>query len=139
MADIHKIGLLAVRDGRMLLCRKKHTTDLLILPGGRLEADESAIACLHRELLEELGDTRVNEPEFVGTYEDEAASTQGSAPRTVRIDLFRGDLEGEPEPHAEIAELVWFGEDGDRSQLAPSLSRRIIPDLIRRGLLPWAP
>ena len=26
--DFDKVGLLAVRDGRILLCRKKHTTDL---------------------------------------------------------------------------------------------------------------
>lgn len=32
--DFDKVGLLAVRDGKILLCRKKHATSLLILPGG---------------------------------------------------------------------------------------------------------
>ena len=34
MADYDKVGLLTVRDGRILLCRKRHSTSLLILPGG---------------------------------------------------------------------------------------------------------
>jgi ADP-ribose pyrophosphatase YjhB (NUDIX family) len=53
--DFDKVGLLAVRDGKILLCRKKHTTSLLILPGGCREAGESATDCLSRELREELG------------------------------------------------------------------------------------
>jgi 8-oxo-dGTP pyrophosphatase MutT (NUDIX family) len=56
MADIHKAGLLVIENGRILLCRKKHSTPLLILPGGKLERDETAEECLHRECREELGD-----------------------------------------------------------------------------------
>ena len=55
MADYDKVGLLVVRDGRILLCRKKHTTSLLILPGGCREAGESSAGCLLREIHEELG------------------------------------------------------------------------------------
>ena len=32
---IDKVGLLTIRDGRVLLCRKKRGTSLLILPGDR--------------------------------------------------------------------------------------------------------
>jgi len=38
---IRKIGLLMVRDNRILLCRKSFGTSLLILPGGKLEGDET--------------------------------------------------------------------------------------------------
>ena len=38
MADYLKVGLFHTKDGRVLLCRKKHTTSLLILPGGKIEA-----------------------------------------------------------------------------------------------------
>jgi hypothetical protein len=38
MADYEKIGPLVVRAGAILLCRKKHGTSLLILPGGCLVA-----------------------------------------------------------------------------------------------------
>ena len=77
--DYHKVGLLAIRDGRILLCRKKHTTALLILPGGCFEPGESAAQCLNRELREELGDVQVDIAEYVGTYTDVAA---GRVPKT---------------------------------------------------------
>lgn len=132
--DYDKVGLLAIRDGRILLCRKRHTTALLILPGGCYEDGESAAECLDRELREELGDVRVEGVEYVGTYTDRAA---GSGAKVVRIELHSGELIGEPAPHSEIKELVWFGEADDRAQLAPSLANKILPDLITRGILPW--
>jgi 8-oxo-dGTP diphosphatase len=135
MAGYNKIGLLTLRGGRMLLCRKKHTTSLLILPGGCLEAGESALECLRRELREELGQVEVSGLEYVGAYQDRAA---GDDTKTVHIELYRGDLSGDPQPHSEIRELVWFGASDDRAQLAPSLVNRILPDLVARGILPWS-
>lgn len=132
--DYNKVGLLAMRDGRILLCRKKHTTALLILPGGCFEDGESAAECLYRELREELGDVRVEGVEYIGTYTDRAA---GSEVKVVRIELYRGELIGEPSPHREIKELVWYGEGDERAQLAPSLANKILPDLITRGILSW--
>jgi 8-oxo-dGTP diphosphatase len=134
--DYHKVGLLVIRDGRMLLCRKKHTTALLILPGGCFEPGETASQCLDRELREELGEVRVDRVEFIGTYTDIAA---GTGPlKTVRIELYHGALLGDPAPHSEIKELVWFGEKDDRRQLSPSLVNKILPDLIARGVLAWS-
>jgi len=132
--DYDKVGLLAIRDGRVLLCRKKHTTALLILPGGCYEPGESAEACLNRELREELGDVRIESAQCLGTYTDRAAGPEG---KTVRIELYRADLIGNPSPQAEIRELVWFGPEDDRTQLAPSIANKILPDLISRGVLGW--
>jgi ADP-ribose pyrophosphatase YjhB (NUDIX family) len=133
MRLIRKAGLLLVRDGRMLLCRKRGRIGKLILPGGKFEHNESAIECLHREIREELGDVRLDGLEPVGTYEDVAAESG----KWIRVELFSGRLEGAPQASSEIRELVWFGEEDDRSQLAPSLANKIIPDLIARKLLPW--
>ena len=135
--DFDKVGLLAVRDGRILLCRKKHTTSLLILPGGCREPGESAIDCLSRELSEELGDVAVSAAHLVGVYTDRAAGPESAPPKTVRIELYRGELIGEPVASSEISELVWFGERDNRDQLAPSIARKILPDLLARGILPW--
>jgi 8-oxo-dGTP diphosphatase len=135
--DYDKVGLLAIRDGRILLCRKKHTTALLILPGGCFENGESAAECLDRELREELGDVQVNGVQYIGTYSDLAATRVDGPPKTVRIELYRGELLGDPAPHSEIKELVWFGEGDDRRQLSPSLVNKILPDLIARGILEW--
>jgi len=137
MIDYDKVGLLAIRDGKVLLCRKKHSTALLILPGGCRETGESAMECLQRELREELGEVEIKSAEFVGVYSDRAAGSPGDRSKTVRIELYSGELIGEPSPHAEIAELVWFGENDEPSGLAPSLRNKILPDLIDRGMLPW--
>ena len=117
MADYNKAGLLCVRNNRLLLCRKSHGTQLLILPGGKFEGSESAIECLDRELREELGNVRINDPVYTGTVELEAADPG----KTLRMELYRADLEGTPVPQAEIAELVWFGPGDDRTLLAPSI------------------
>jgi 8-oxo-dGTP diphosphatase len=135
--DYDKVGLLTIREDRILLCRKKQSTSLLILPGGCLEPGESSAECLDRELREELGDVRVSDVQYVGTYEDRAAGSDDTSPKVVRIELHRGTLLGDPAPHAEIRELVWFGPQDDRRQLAPSLVNKILPDLIARGILPW--
>jgi len=135
--DFDKVGLLAVRDGKILLCRKKHTTSLLILPGGCREPGESALNCLSRELREELGDVVASGVELVEVYTDRAAGPETAQPKTVRIELYRAELIGEPVASSEIAELVWFGERDDRDQLAPSITNKILPDLLARGILPW--
>jgi len=135
--DFDKVGLLAVRDGKVLLCRKKHTTSLLILPGGCREPGESAIDCLSRELREELGDVMVKAVELVGVYTDRAAGPEKAQPKTVRIELYRGELIGQPVASSEIAELFWFGERDDYFQLAPSIANKILPDLLVRGILSW--
>jgi 8-oxo-dGTP diphosphatase len=127
---IHKIGLLVVRDNRLLLCRKRHGTSLLILPGGKPEAGESEEQALAREIREELG-AGVSAIEHFGSYEDEAA---GEA-RRVRISLYTGLLDGEPVASGEIAALLWFGAGDDRELVSPSLRRQILPDLLRRGIL----
>lgn len=132
MADYHKAGLLYCKDGRVLLCRKKHTTTLLILPGGTLEPGETAEECLRRECREELGEVEVSNLRYLGDYESPAAGQDG---KTVRIELYAGQLEGSPAAHSEIRELVWFGPGDNAALLAPSLRDVIFPDLRRRGLL----
>ncbi len=135
MADYHKAGLLHLKDGRVLLCRKRHTTSLLILPGGKLEPGETVEECLRRECREELGEVEVSNLHYINDYESPAA---GQAGKTVKIELYSGDLEGVPVPHAEIQGLVWFGPEDDAELLAPSLRDIIFPDLRRRGLMPPA-
>jgi PhnB protein len=131
MPDYDKVGLLVVRNGRILLCRKRHGTKLLILPGGCREQDESSMACLEREIREELGNVSLRRTEYLGTYEHAAADTG----KTVRIELYRGELEGVPAPHSEIAELVWFALGDNPAVLSPSLRYAILPDLAGRGIL----
>jgi len=133
MADFHKAGLLCINDGRILLCRKTRATSLLILPGGKLEEGETAEDCLRRECREELGNVEIAGLRHLGDYESPAAGHEG---KTVRIELFAGDVCGTPVASAEIGELVWFGRQDDWALLAVSLREIIFPDLLRRGLIP---
>lgn len=143
MADFNKVGALILRGDRLLFCRKNRDTSKLILPGGRIEAGESDLECLTRELCEELGSVALGNAEYVGTYEDRAALDDPTAVKTLRIALYRGDLVGTPTPASEIVEVVWFGPDSDVAELTPILVKRILPDLLSRGILtwgqPWAP
>lgn len=132
MADIHKVGLLHLKDGRVLLCRKSRDTSLLILPGGKVESGETAEECLKRECSEELGDVEVLNLRHLGDYESPAA---GQAGKIIQIALYAGELKGNPAANSEIQELVWFGPRDDAQRLAPSLRNVIFPDLRRRGLL----
>ncbi len=132
---IDKIGLLTIREGRVLLCRKKRGTSLLILPGGKREDGESSLQCLARELWEELGEVTAVSPERIGVYTHQAA---GVKKKIVRIELYRADLTGEAHAQSEIGELIWFGGGDDWTMLAPSLANVIFPDLMRRGILNWS-
>ena len=137
MADIVKIGLLVLRGDQILFCRKDRDTSKLILPGGRIEAGESETACLARELREELGDVTCADLERLGTYQDRAAHDDPALVKSLRLTLYRGRLIGEPRPSSEITQLVWFGPNSDRSQLSPIFLNQILPDLLRRRILPW--
>jgi len=138
VADFNKVGVLILRGNRLLLCRKNRDTSQLILPGGRIEAGESDLECLARELREELGEVALRNVEYVGTYEDRAALDDPAVLKTLRIALYRGDLVGEPTPASEITGLVWFGPESDVAELTPIFVNRILPDLLTRGILPWS-
>lgn len=138
MADYEKVGLLVIRekDKAVLLCRK-HGLRALILPGGCVEPGETPRECLSREIREELGGVMLGEAQHIGTYEDVAASDDPSAVKTVRIQLYQGDIIGRPAPSAEIAELIWFHPDSDHSVLSPILENKIFKDVVGRGILDW--
>ncbi|MBI4977127.1 MAG: NUDIX domain-containing protein [Spirochaetes bacterium] len=138
MADYNKVALLVTNNNGILMCRKNNTTSKLILPGGCIEAGESATECLNRELKEELGDSvSVTGLEHIGTYTDIAANDDPSIRKTLEIKLFSGNLTGKPAASSEIVELVWFGKDADRRELTAIMINKIIPDLEKRNMLPW--
>lgn len=115
---IHKVGLIVQRDGALLLCRKRGS-ETWILPGGKLEAGETLEECLAREIREELGCACA--ASYSGTVEDFTAEGE-----PIRIELYRGVLQGEAAATGEIAELWWWRPEMEKARLAPSLSNQIL-------------
>ena len=95
-----------IRDaaGRVLLVRKRGSSTF-IQPGGKREPGEDSLVTLARELAEELGvRLRAARAERLGEFEEAAANEPG---RRVRAEVYLVEIEGEPRPQAEIAELAW--------------------------------
>ena len=133
--DFRKVGLAVIRDGRILLCRKKNGLPHLILPGGKPHPGESSLDCLQREVQEELGPVTLTNLNYLETYTSPAAVAPGEPPAIVEIIVYSGEISGHAVASGEIAELVWFYPGSDTSVVAPSLTDLIIPDLARRGLV----
>ncbi|MGY3581458.1 8-oxo-dGTP diphosphatase [Bradyrhizobium sp. USDA 4341] len=125
MRHIVKVGLAVVRDARILMVRKRNGLSF-ILPGGKLEAGESELEALIRELDEELG-CRLVSAEYLGDFSAPAADL---ADTTVTVRLYRGEISGDPAPRSEIAELRWIAIASPEVAVAPSLAGKILPFLL---------
>lgn len=137
MADFNKVGLLVIRNRSFLVCRKRDFTSKLIMPGGQVEPGESVEECLQREIREELGAVSLGPTTYVGTYEDIAAADDPAVRKTVEIKLYQAALVGEPTPSSEIKELLWFNSASDKNDLSSIIAKKILPDLLGRGILAW--
>jgi 8-oxo-dGTP diphosphatase len=129
--EIVKIGLAVVKDGCLLLVRKRGS-DCLILPGGKPERGEDDLTALSREIDEELGCTLNPQGiRYLGAFRDRAADLVDTE---VVVKLYAGTLVGDPAPQAEIEQLIWFNpRTGTSTELAPSLSNSIVPYLFQTG------
>lgn len=114
-------------DGRILLVRKEGTARFM-LPGGKIESDETAAACAIREAEEELG--VVLDPaqlEVVGEWDAPAANEPG---RIVHGSVFSHPWLPGITVSGEIAELLWFDPaSARRPDLAPLFEHRVLPTL----------
>ena len=111
-------------DGRMLLVRKRGTTAYM-LAGGKLDAGETALEALRREIMEELGCGISGPARPLGRYSAPAANEAG---HVVQAELFAVTLDGEIRPAAEIEEAVWHDPgDLDSRRLAPLARAHALP------------
>jgi 8-oxo-dGTP diphosphatase len=131
--EILKIGLAVTQADRLLVLKKKGAPSY-ILPGGKPEAGEDDARTLEREIQEELGcQLKVGSLVFLGAFSDAAADMPNT---TVTVKLYAAELEGTPNPQAEIEKLEWLSPHHDtRVVLAPSLQKQIVPFLYASGLL----
>ena len=120
----------AVLGPRGLLLVSKHAApDVYYLPGGKPEPGETPLACLRRELREELG-------VGVGSTRPFAEVRAPAALEGVEMwmSVFLTRLAGAPAPAAEIAALRWWPDEPGVG-LAPAVRDCVIPRLRRAGRL----
>ncbi len=132
MKTYFKYALCIIRDNRLLVLEEADQ-ELYLMPGGRPEAGEDLPQALSRELNEELGvklDTTTLR--YLGAFEDAAAGREDA---TVHLELYLGDFTGELKPCSEVKRLVWFDKNDDWTKLAPVTRNKILPALLKQGLI----
>ena len=115
------------RDGRFLVTRRQrgvHLEGYWEFPGGKCDPGETLVACLGRELREELAvDAAIGEKLF--------ATTHAYPERTVELHFFRCDIQGEPEPQIG-QEMRWVPRNELRGLAFPPADSKLI-DLLTQS------
>ena len=109
----------------MLLVRKRGTSDL-ISPGGKLERGESHVACLGRELDEELGVSLVSATYF-GAYDDVSIFDRN---RMTTLFVYMCDIVDDSVPRSEIEAVKWVPVTCSPSD-GSTFQSRVTPDIAR--------
>jgi 8-oxo-dGTP diphosphatase len=129
VGPLRVIAAAVVVDGRLLLLSKRAAPDVFYLPGGKPEPGEGPLACVQREVREELG-CSIHQAELFLEVRARAALESVDMHMTV----YRAGLIGTPTPATEIAALTWWPEEP--VGLAPAVDLHVIPALQRNGVLP---
>ena len=132
MKLIKKSAMAIIKDNKLLVVRKRGNKDYL-MPGGKPERKETPIEALARELKEEI-DCGFDGASlaFLGHFED--FTSDGKA--KVSIELFTGEIIGEPKASSEIEELIWVSAaDKLNPFLSPVIKKQILPFLVGKGML----
>ena len=99
------VSVAAIKDKQILLVRKRAGW---ILPGGKLEPDESHQACLEREIREELPDASLEITRFYLTFQGRSTNTLSPVEVMVYFGIFQGDTK---KTRREISDSKWLGYD----------------------------
>lgn len=131
MKTIQKVALAVFKDKKMLQVRSKNQPLVFFTLGGKIEAGESEIEALKREVMEEIGcEIEESSLKFLTQFEDVA---HGGG--VVAIKVFEGNLIGSPKPSSEIAEIGWFDTNSDEKNITTIARRTIFPWLKKHGYI----
>ncbi|GGX94607.1 DNA mismatch repair protein MutT [Litchfieldella qijiaojingensis] len=116
-------ALITDENGRLLLVRKRDT-QAFMQAGGKIEAGETPVAALARELREELGGAP-SSLEPLGEFTAPAANEPG---HVVAAHLFRATMTHPIQAAAEIEEIVWVTPTmAAELPLAPLTRDQVLP------------
>lgn len=118
-------GIITDAAGRTLLVRKRGTTAFM-QAGGKIEAGESALDALVRELREEVGlEVDLDVTEYLGSFRAVAANE----PDTVlRAEVFAMTTDRDIVPGSEIEQVIWIETDDPFGiELAPLTRETVLP------------
>ena len=131
----HIAALIFDSENNLLVLRKKTPDNRkeCILPGGKREGNETDEQTLKRELLEELS-AEVEDMKFYKIYYDKAVFEQEDFKQTTYITKLK---DKDNSIKNEIKEALWINSDYESKGIKcnPTLSLKIIPDLINDGIL----
>lgn len=128
------VAAVVMRDeaDRILVVRKAGTSRFM-LPGGKIEREESPDATAVREAHEELG-VELHGPSliFIGEWTAPAANEDG---RTVHGHIYEHPHVEGVEANGEIAEILWLTVDElqQRDDIAPLLASKVLPRYLGGG------
>lgn len=134
MADIIKAAGIIIKNRKVLVERSKHK-DYFVPPGGKLEAGETPVQALIRELKEELQiDVREEDFELIGIFRAEAANQPG---KEVEAYMFMvHHWQGEIIAASEVDELAWIGSSIPEGMKVGSICvHDVMPSLREKGLI----
>jgi 8-oxo-dGTP diphosphatase len=122
---IHIVAAVVLDSRRRVLVVRKRGTSAFMQPGGKIEAGETPLDALVREVREELGTgLDVTTARSLGRFTAPAANEPG---HFVDAHLFLVDLEGDPQPAAEIDAMTWFDQAAPgQLELAPLTSGAVL-------------
>ncbi|WP_324188618.1 NUDIX domain-containing protein [Nocardia flavorosea] len=131
---IRTAALAHIRDRRLIQTRSTGKT-VFYMAGGKIDAGETALQALHREVREELG-VGVTGISPLGVFEAEAYGH--SAGTQLHMTCFLGEVTAAPAPTGEIAEFRYFtgAEYAAMPEVAPG-SLLVFEHLHRLGLIDW--
>lgn len=132
--DVYKAGGIIIRDRKLLAVRSKDK-DHFVIPGGKLEKDETPENALIRELKEEINITVMLEDFHpFGIFFGRSAGNQN---HSIRMDVFFvKHWLGIPQSQNEIEELLWLSSDLPKDKKFGSIfEQEIIPRLKKQQLI----
>jgi DNA polymerase III epsilon subunit-like protein/8-oxo-dGTP pyrophosphatase MutT (NUDIX family) len=123
-------GIITDAAGRTLLVRKRGTAAFM-QAGGKIEAGESALQALTRELREEVGlELDLDVTEYLGSFRAAAANEPDTV---IRAEIFAMTTDRIVVPGSEIEQVLWLDTDEPVGiELAPLTRDTVLPLWVSR-------